>query len=231
MIARKWNGVSDYDVLLALSEEEMRMLTEHYQVDWSFFWRNGNVVFKGRYYCFVNYSRKAIALPPTRNLSNMDKLFDGEYCAGELFPAEAIDYREYYLEQYSHHPLEDGQNMKNLVVLFVYRKLFPFTIGGADNYLTVALDCIDGRAYILWFYDDENLDSCLSVEEELTYDEVRKQARRAAGEGLLDNPGKYDMLSESTWKEFAAHSHPHEHFIVYDNGEWYEDTVPRLIYN
>lgn len=121
--------------------------------------------------------------------------------------------------------------MKNLIVLFTYRKLLPFTAGAADNYLTVALDCVDGRAYCLWLYDNEVFEPCLSVEEELTYDEVRELAQRAAREGLLKDPGKYDTLSGSTWKEFTAHTHPQAHYTVYDDGEWSEDIVPRLIYD
>ena len=33
MTANKWNGAGDYDVLLTLSEKEMRELADYYKVD------------------------------------------------------------------------------------------------------------------------------------------------------------------------------------------------------
>ena len=113
--------------------------------------------------------------------------------------------------------------MKDLIVLFIYNKMIPFTAGGADNESMVAIDSVDGQAYDLWLYDDEKFDPCLSVEGELTYDEVRKLAMRAADRGLIKDPEKYDTLNESTWQEFIARSKPYSHYIVDDNGDWREE--------
>ena len=100
MIARKWNGVGDYDALLVLSEDEMIMLADHYHVDWSFFTSGPRKNFDDKYFCFVNYSRKVLALLPFLSLV-FGGMYDKAPYGEELAPMEAIDYHEYSLEVFS----------------------------------------------------------------------------------------------------------------------------------
>ena len=101
MVSIKWIGVGDYDELIALSEEEMREFADHFNIDWSFF-TNGtpNKKLGDHYYCFVNYSRKVLALLPFLALA-----FGGQYNDEPPFEGEPrtieIDYDDYSLEEFS----------------------------------------------------------------------------------------------------------------------------------
>lgn len=99
MTACNWNGVGDYDVLLTLSEQEMRALAEHYKVDWSFFTTGAAKNFDDQYYCFSSFSRKALALLPFLSL-----IYGGMYDELPMDNANkpiTLDYSEFCLEKFS----------------------------------------------------------------------------------------------------------------------------------
>ena len=115
--------------------------------------------------------------------------------------------------------------VKDLVVMFVYMTGCSYFSGG-DNKSTVALDRTDGRAYKLWLYDDEVLDPCLELQDEISYDEVRQLAGIAHRDGFLEDPARYDDLSASTWQEFTQYSYTGYHYIIADDGEWRMRSCP-----
>lgn len=101
MITRKWNGVGDYDSLLVLSEEEMRLFADHFQVDWSFFTNGPRKSINGQYFCFVSYSRKVFALLPFLSLA-FGGMYNGDSPVEEEHdPIEAINYDDYSLEPFT----------------------------------------------------------------------------------------------------------------------------------
>ena len=99
MVALNWTGVGDYDVFIQLSLEEMKELTDYYQVDWSFFTTEPAKNFDNRYFCFASFSRKVLALLPFLSLA-----FGGMY---DELPMEGperpitLNYSEFRLEEFS----------------------------------------------------------------------------------------------------------------------------------
>ncbi|MBQ1550011.1 MAG: hypothetical protein IIZ65_06265 [Clostridia bacterium] len=101
MTAYKWNGVGDYDVLLILSEEEMRELADYYRVDWSFFTEEGpSKSFDGNYFCFISFSRRKLALLPFLSLA-FGGMYNDESPLGNLQDVERLNYSVYSLEEFS----------------------------------------------------------------------------------------------------------------------------------
>ena len=98
MTANKWNGAGDYDVLLALSEKEMRELADYYKVDWSFFTTGPSKNINGHYYCFASFSRKALSLLPFLSLA-FGGMYDEMPVGDEGVPA-ALDYSQFTLEEF-----------------------------------------------------------------------------------------------------------------------------------
>ena len=99
MIAKQWNGVGDYDVLLTLCEKEMRELADYYQVDWSFFTAPPSKSIDGKYFCFASYSRRKLALLPFLSI-----VFGGMYDElpmGEKDNSVSLDYAEFALEEFA----------------------------------------------------------------------------------------------------------------------------------
>ena len=99
MTACKWHGAGDYDVLLTLSEQEMRALAEHYRVDWSFFTTAPAKHWDDQYFCFASFSRKALALLPFLSLA-----FGGMYDEPPVDDVQTpitLDYSEFRLEEFS----------------------------------------------------------------------------------------------------------------------------------
>lgn len=99
MTACNWNGVGDYDVLLTLSEKEMRELTDYYKVEWSYFTTGPSKNFDDRYFCFASLSRKALALLPFLSIA-----YGGMYDELPMDNANTpiiLDYSEFYLEEFS----------------------------------------------------------------------------------------------------------------------------------
>ncbi len=99
MKANKWSGVGDYDVLLTLSEQEMRKLAQYYHVDWSFFTTGPSKSFDGKFFCFASYSRKKLALLPFLSIA-----FGGmhdELPIGDAEGPAALDYGDFSLEKFS----------------------------------------------------------------------------------------------------------------------------------
>ena len=99
MVSNQWKGPGDYDVLLTLSEKEMRALADWYHVDWAFFTEGPRKSFDDQYFCLVSYSRKALALLPFLSLAfggiYMELPFEGKAQTVEL------DFADYTLEALS----------------------------------------------------------------------------------------------------------------------------------
>ena len=99
MNATKWTGVGEYDALLDLSENEMRELADYYKVDWTFFTDGPSRTFEGHYFCFISFSRKALALLPFLSIA-----FGGMYNGNLLLESESIpveiSYDDYVLEEF-----------------------------------------------------------------------------------------------------------------------------------
>ena len=101
MITREWNGVGDYDSLLVLSEEEMRLFADHFQVDWSFFTDGPRKSINGQYFCFVNHKRKVYALLPFLSLA-FGGMYNEDTSVGEELAADDINYDDFSLEPFSY---------------------------------------------------------------------------------------------------------------------------------
>ncbi len=99
MQAIEWRGIGDYDCLLTLSEEEMRDLAARYGVDWSFFTEGPAKSFDDKYFCFVSYSRKALALLPFLSLA-FGGMYDELPLGDKAYPVE-IDFSGYTMEEFS----------------------------------------------------------------------------------------------------------------------------------
>ena len=99
MTAYKWNGVGDYDALLRLSEEEMRVLSDYYHVDWSYFTEGPSKSFNGNYFCFVSFSRRKLALLPFLSLA-FGGMYD-ELPLGDHQDIEGLNFSIYSLEKFS----------------------------------------------------------------------------------------------------------------------------------
>lgn len=99
MFAETWNGIGDYDEFITLSEQEMRELTSYYKVDWSFFTTGRSKSWGGKYYCFVNHARKALALLPFLSLA-FGGMYDELPMADDAHPMH-INYAEYTLEEFA----------------------------------------------------------------------------------------------------------------------------------
>lgn len=99
MTACDWKGVGDYDVLLTLSEQEMRALADYYKVEWSYFTTGPSKNFDDRYFCFASFSRKALALLPFLSIA-----YGGMYDEPPMDNANTpimLDYSEFCLEEFS----------------------------------------------------------------------------------------------------------------------------------
>lgn len=99
MYAQTWTGVGNYDELITLSEEEMRALAGHYNVDWSFFTTGPSKSWEGEYYCFVSHSRNVLALLPFLSLA-FGGMYD-ELPFGDAAKPITIDYSQFRLEEFS----------------------------------------------------------------------------------------------------------------------------------
>ena len=99
MTSRNWNGVGDYDVFLEFSEQEMKALTDFYNVDWSFFTTGPSKTFDGKYFCFASYSRRKLALLPFLSLA-FGGMYDILPLGNECKP-EMLDFTEFTLEEFS----------------------------------------------------------------------------------------------------------------------------------
>ena len=95
----RWNGVGDYDVLLSLSEQEMRELTKHYGVDWSFFTTGPSKSFDDTYFCFASFSRRKLALLPFLSLA-FGGMYDELPIGDEQNPVTLV-FSDYSLEEFS----------------------------------------------------------------------------------------------------------------------------------
>ena len=102
MTACDWLGTGDYNVLLTLSEQEMRALAKHYSVDWSFFTTGPSKHFDDRYFCLASFSRKALALLPFLSLA-FGGMYD-ELPLGDVQTPITVDYSQYCLEEFSFQP-------------------------------------------------------------------------------------------------------------------------------
>ncbi len=107
MYAQKWNGVGGYDLFLTLTEQEMRELTNHYHVDRSYYTDSSKRrSIDDEYYCFVCFSRRAVALIPFLSIA-----FGGQYNdespIGETVKDFDLDYSKYKLEEFNFE-LSDG---------------------------------------------------------------------------------------------------------------------------
>ena len=95
--------------------------------------------------------------------------------------------------------------MKDIVVLFYYLKMFPMTVGGDESWYAVGLDCSDGSAFELFFYDDDDgpcINEFADILKPLTYNDVRELAQIGCKNGLVDDPSIYDALSQSSWRDY-----------------------------
>ena len=110
--------------------------------------------------------------------------------------------------------------MKDIVVLFYYSKVFPITVGGDESFFAVGLNCSDGSAHELFFYDDDDgfsIASLADIFKPLTYDEVRKLAREGHKNGFVDDPSIYDALGESTWRDYIQKLPENSRHIITDD--------------
>ena len=98
MFSQTWNGVGDYDALITLSEQEMKALASHYQVDWSFFETGPAKHWDDAYFCFVNHTRKVLALLPFLSLA-FGGMYDELPMGNEKCPIH-INYAQYTLEEF-----------------------------------------------------------------------------------------------------------------------------------
>ena len=99
MFACTWNGIGDYDAFITLTEQEMRELARSYNVDWSFFTTAPSKSWGDEYYCFVSYTRKALALLPFLSLA-FGGMYD-ELPMGNDREQIQINYAEYTLEEFA----------------------------------------------------------------------------------------------------------------------------------
>lgn len=112
--------------------------------------------------------------------------------------------------------------MKDIVVLFYYDKLFPMTVGGDESSLAVGIDCSDGSAYNLMFYDRDDHPSFAGIVRDvyvptaISYDIVRKYARVACQNGFLKDSAQFDGLNASTWKAYIQQLPKNRDHIIID---------------
>lgn len=99
MFAQTWNGVGDYDALITLSEQEMKELTNYYNVDWSFFTTGPSKSWDDTYYCFVSQTRKALALLPFLSLA-FGAMYDEPPMEDDAHPIQ-IHFAGYTLEEFA----------------------------------------------------------------------------------------------------------------------------------
>lgn len=75
------------------------MLTNYYRVDWSFFTTGPSKNFDDRYFCFVSFSRKALALLPFLSIA-FGGMYD-ELPMDDTHTPVVLDYSEFCLEEFS----------------------------------------------------------------------------------------------------------------------------------
>ena len=110
--------------------------------------------------------------------------------------------------------------MKDIVVLFYYNQTFPLTVGGDESWFAVGLDCSDGSAFELFFYDDDDgpgIAEFADILKPLTYDEVRELAQNGYKNGFVDDPSLYDALSSSNWMDYIRKLPSYNRHIITDD--------------